>query len=62
LSTESLDLDTEEEGSEDEGPGSDEEDDVLEVLPSSLIVPNLVASPVTSPIATIAIDEDEFLE
>nr|GFB31975.1 hypothetical protein [Tanacetum cinerariifolium] len=132
---ESLDLDTEEEGSEDEGPVSDEEDDVFEgqqvavlvvdtkadeplglgygalrrheltlgegsmpstfnigqssrstpgqerveetlvpripvctilidpkdILPSSPIVPNLVASPVTSPIATIAIDEDEFL-
>nr|GFA00899.1 hypothetical protein [Tanacetum cinerariifolium] len=34
----------------------------LLVLPSSPIVPDLVASPVTSPIATIAIDEDEFLE
>nr|GFD33634.1 hypothetical protein [Tanacetum cinerariifolium] len=34
----------------------------LPVLPSSPTVPKLVASPVTIPIATIAVDEDEFLE
>nr|GEY40439.1 hypothetical protein [Tanacetum cinerariifolium] len=36
--------------------------DSLPVLPSSPIVPNPVASPVTSPIAMIVVDEDEFLE
>ncbi|GKB63700.1 hypothetical protein Tco_0919886 [Tanacetum coccineum] len=34
----------------------------LPVSPSSLTVPTLVASPVTTPAATIAVDEDEFLE
>ncbi|GKB61997.1 hypothetical protein Tco_0918183 [Tanacetum coccineum] len=34
----------------------------LPVTPASLSVPSPVASPVTTPAATIAIDEDEFLE
>nr|GFA71160.1 hypothetical protein [Tanacetum cinerariifolium] len=34
----------------------------LPVSPSSPIVPTLVASPVTTPVATIAVDEDKFLE
>nr|GEV62669.1 RNA-directed DNA polymerase, eukaryota [Tanacetum cinerariifolium] len=34
----------------------------LQVSPSSLVVPTPVASPVTTPAATIAIDKDEFLE
>nr|GEV70804.1 hypothetical protein [Tanacetum cinerariifolium] len=34
----------------------------LPVSPSSSVVPTLVASPVTTPAATIPVDEDEFLE
>ncbi|GJX41791.1 hypothetical protein Tco_0256781 [Tanacetum coccineum] len=34
----------------------------LPVSPASLTVPSPVASPVTTPAATIAVDEDEFLE
>ncbi|GKG30901.1 hypothetical protein Tco_0423389 [Tanacetum coccineum] len=34
----------------------------LLVSPSSLVIPTLVASPVTTPVATIAVGEDEFLE
>nr|GEX55985.1 hypothetical protein [Tanacetum cinerariifolium] len=34
----------------------------LPVSPASLTVPSPVASPVTTPTATIAVDEDEFLE
>nr|GEW30920.1 RNA-directed DNA polymerase, eukaryota [Tanacetum cinerariifolium] len=34
----------------------------LPVLPSSSTVPTLVASPATTPTATIAVDEDKFLE
>ncbi|GJZ54218.1 hypothetical protein Tco_0609103 [Tanacetum coccineum] len=34
----------------------------LPVSPASLTVPSPVASPTTTPIATIAVDEDEFLE
>ncbi|GKD81261.1 hypothetical protein Tco_1348100 [Tanacetum coccineum] len=34
----------------------------LPVSPSSPVVPTLVASPVTTPVATISIGEDEFLE
>nr|GEX49579.1 hypothetical protein [Tanacetum cinerariifolium] len=34
----------------------------LPVSPSSSAVPTLIASPVTTPAATIAVDEDEFLE
>nr|GFC46598.1 hypothetical protein [Tanacetum cinerariifolium]GFC46642.1 hypothetical protein [Tanacetum cinerariifolium] len=34
----------------------------LPVSPSSPVVPTLIASPATTPIATIAVDEDEFLE
>ncbi|GJS16064.1 hypothetical protein Tco_0410536 [Tanacetum coccineum] len=36
--------------------------DSLPVSPSSLVVPTPIASPVTTPTATIAVDEDEFLE
>nr|GEZ07637.1 hypothetical protein [Tanacetum cinerariifolium] len=59
---ESLDSDTERMGLEDEGPSSEEEEATPEVLPSSPLVPTLVASPVTTLEATIAVDEDEFLE
>ncbi|GJV16470.1 hypothetical protein Tco_1361793 [Tanacetum coccineum] len=34
----------------------------LPVSPSSLVVPTSVASPVTTPVATIEVDKDEFLE
>nr|GEY58677.1 hypothetical protein [Tanacetum cinerariifolium] len=34
----------------------------LPVSPSSLVVPSPVASPVTTPAATISVDEDQFLE
>ncbi|GKB23249.1 hypothetical protein Tco_0862650 [Tanacetum coccineum] len=34
----------------------------LPVSPSSPVVPTLIASPMTTPAATIAVDEDEFLE
>nr|GEV05954.1 integrase, catalytic region, zinc finger, CCHC-type, peptidase aspartic, catalytic [Tanacetum cinerariifolium] len=34
----------------------------LPISPSSLVVPSPIASPVTTPVATISVDEDQFLE
>ncbi|GJW72106.1 hypothetical protein Tco_0129023 [Tanacetum coccineum] len=34
----------------------------LPVSPSSLVVPSPIASPVTTPAATVSVDEDQFLE
>ncbi|GJZ63532.1 hypothetical protein Tco_0619953 [Tanacetum coccineum] len=43
-------------------PSSKWSSDSLPVSPSSLAVPTLVASPMTTPATAIAVDEDEFLE
>nr|GFA78325.1 hypothetical protein [Tanacetum cinerariifolium] len=43
-------------------PSPEWSSDSLPISPSSLVVPTLVASLVTTPAATTTLDEDEFLE
>ncbi|GJU45464.1 hypothetical protein Tco_1202730 [Tanacetum coccineum] len=63
---ESSDADDEKEGYglDDKGQGLDDEGQGLddEFSPSSPIVPSPVALPVATPVATISVDEDQFLE
>ncbi|GJT53140.1 hypothetical protein Tco_0988194 [Tanacetum coccineum] len=57
-------LDDKGHGLEDEGPGSKEEEEEAahEVSPSSPVVPSRIALLVTTPAATISVDEDHLLE